>query len=230
LEGGQSGYIRVTTTMSGRKTDMSERVSALFPTRDDAERAAAALMDHGVSREEISLLARGPIRGDVPEPADPGTLTYTSDADVKGGAAAGAGVGGLLGLLATAAALTVPGFGPVLAAGTFAAALATGTAMGGVAGAIAGGVYGALRDLGMGESDAQRFERGVQAGATLVSVHTPTMTTAEIQAVFAKYNASDVVVGVLPDPDPRRTSIVDEDDIVVAAERGTNISDTPGPI
>jgi hypothetical protein len=199
---------------------MAERVSALFPTRDDAERAAAALMDHGVDRQEISLLARGPIRGDVPEPADPGAFTYTSDADVKAGATAGAGVGGLLGLLATAAALTVPGFGPVLAAGAMAAALATGTAMGGVAGAIAGGVYGALRDLGMGESDAQRFERGVQAGSTLVSVHTMAMATAEIQAEFAKYNASDIVVGVLPDPDPRSTAIVDDDDVSVVTARG----------
>jgi hypothetical protein len=62
---------------------MSERVTALFPTRDDAERAAAALMDHGVTREEISLLARGPIRGEVPDPADPKALTYTSDADPR---------------------------------------------------------------------------------------------------------------------------------------------------
>lgn len=110
---------------------MSQRVTALFPTRDDAERAASALMDHGVTREEISLLARGPIRGVVPDPADPKALTYTSDADVAAGAAAGAGVGGVLGLLATAAMLVVPGLGPVVAAGTLAAALATGTAIGG---------------------------------------------------------------------------------------------------
>jgi hypothetical protein len=198
---------------------MAERVTALFPTRDDAERAAAALLDHGVDREEMSILARGPIRGEVPEPADPQAVTYTSDADVKAGAAAGAGVGSVLGLLATAVALTVPGLGPVFAAGTLAAALATGTAMGGVAGAIAGGVYGALRDLGMGESDAQRFERGVQAGATLVSVHTMAMRTADIREEFAKYNASDVVVGVLPDPDPTTTQLVDEDDVSVVARR-----------
>jgi hypothetical protein len=194
---------------------MAERLTALFPTRDDAQRAAAALMDHGVDREEISILARGPIRGEVPEPADPKALTYTSDADVRAGAAAGAGVGGVLGLLATAAALTVPGVGPIFAAGTIAAALATGTAMGGVAGAIAGGVYGALRDLGMGESDAQRFERGVHAGSTLVSVHTMAMTTAEVEAEFAKYNATDIVTGVLPDPNPRSTRIVDEEDVDV---------------
>jgi hypothetical protein len=139
---------------------------------------------------------------------------------VKAGAAAGAGVGSVLGLLATAAALTVPGVGPVFAAGTIAAALATGTAMGGVAGAIAGGVYGALRDLGMGESDAQHFERGVQAGATLVSAHTTAMTTADIRAEFEKYNATDIVIGVLPDPDPKKVEIVDEDDVDVVA-RGT---------
>jgi hypothetical protein len=204
---------------------MSERVTALFPTRDDAERAAAALMDHGVTREEISLLARGPIRGEVPEPADPKALTYTSDADVKAGAAAGAGVGGLIGLAATAALLVVPGLGPVFAAGTFAAALATGTAMGGVAGAIAGGVYGALLDLGMDESDAQRFERGVKAGLTLVSVHTMALSSAEIQAEFAKYNASDIVVGLLPDPDPRSAQLVETDDVAVVAERETDLGE-----
>ena len=125
----------------------------------------------------------------------------------------------MLGLLATAAAIMVPGVGPVFAAGTVVAALATGTAMGGVAGAIAGGVYGALRDLGMGESDAQRFERGIHAGSTLVSAHTMAMTTAEIQAEFAKYNASDIVVGVLPDPDPMKTEIVDEDDVELVDRR-----------
>lgn len=203
---------------------MSQRVSALFPTRDDAERAAAALIDHGVSREEISLLARGPIRGEVPEPASPAEITYTSDADVKAGAAAGAGIGGVIGLLATATALAMPGLGPVYAAGTIAAALATGSAMGGVAGALVGGVYGALRDLGMGESDAQRFERGIQAGATLVSVRTLAMSTADIQAEFVKYNASDIVVGVLPDPDPASTQIVDEDDVLVIAERRKDIT------
>jgi hypothetical protein len=205
---------------------MSERVTALFPTHEDAARAAAALMDHGVDRDEISILARGPIREPVPDPADPDAITYTSEADVKAGAAAGAGVGGVLGLLATAAVLAVPGIGAVYAAGTLAAALATGTAMGGVAGAIAGGVYGALRDLGMGESDAQRFERGVHAGATLVSVHTMALTAAGIEAEFEKYNATDIVRGVLPDPDPTTTKIVDEDDVDVVAERRTTITDT----
>jgi hypothetical protein len=206
---------------------MSERVTALFPARDDAERAAAALMDHGVRRDEISILARGPVRGEVPDPAASDALTYTSDAEVKAGAAAGAGVGGALGLLATAAVLTIPGVGPVLAGGALAAALATGAAMVGAAGALVGGVYGALRDLGMGESDAQRFERGVHAGATLVSVRTPAMTTAEIQAEFAKYNASDIVTGVLPDPDPSTTRLVDDDDVAVVSSRRTDIVETP---
>lgn len=198
---------------------MSERVTALFPTRDDAERAAAALMDHGVSREEISLLARGPIRGPVPDPADPKAFTYTSDADVAAGAATGAGVGGVVGLLATAAALVVPGVGPVVAAGTLAAALATGTAIGGLAGGLAGGVYGALRDLGMGESEAQRFERGVEAGLTLVSAHTPALTTAEIQAEFTKYNASDILIGLLPTADPRSTALVDPEEEAAVVEQ-----------
>jgi hypothetical protein len=37
---------------------MSERVSALFAVPEDAERAAAALLDHGGDREEISTAPR----------------------------------------------------------------------------------------------------------------------------------------------------------------------------
>jgi hypothetical protein len=204
---------------------MSQRVTALFPTRDDTERAAAALKDHGVTREEISLLARGPIRDEMLDPADPKALTYTSDADVAAGAAAGAGVGGALGLLATSAMLLIPGLGPVVGAGALFAALATGTATGGVAGGLAGGVYGALRVIGMGESDAQRFERGIHAGLTLVSVHTQALSTVEIQAEFTKYNASDILIGVLPDSDPEVTLLVDDADAAVLARTQTDLSE-----
>jgi hypothetical protein len=152
-------------------------------------------------------------------------LTYTSDADVAAGAAAGVGVGGALGLLATSAMRVVPGLGPVVGTGALLAALATGTAIGGVAGGLAGGVYGALRELGMGESDAQRFERGVQAGLTLVSVHTAALSTAEIQAELTKYNASDILVGVLPDPDPRSMVLADEEDTAVVGRESTDLAE-----
>lgn len=78
----------------------------------------------------------------------------------------------------------------------------------------------------MGESDAQRFERGVEAGLTLVSVHTDALTTGEIQAEFTKYNASDIAIGLLPDPDPRSTVLVDNDEAAVIDRHSSHLVDS----
>src|SRR5207249_8369893 len=72
---------------------------------------------------------------------------YTESAE---GAAVGAGLGGLVGMLAGMAGLTVPGIGPLLAAGPLAAAL-SGLITGGVTGAIAG----ALSAVGLPEEYIQ---------------------------------------------------------------------------
>jgi hypothetical protein len=191
---------------------MSQRVSALFASRDDAERAAAALMDHGVDREEIAMVARGPAKpgtreaGGGEDPADPGSVTVTSPGDMAAGAAMGAGVGAIVGLLGTMA-LVLPGIGPLVAAGPLAAALAAGTGLSAAAGAVVGGVYGALVDLGIEETAARRYEAGVVGGLTLLSVRTNALTTGEIEELFAKYNATDITVGLLPDPDPSTPGI-----------------------
>jgi hypothetical protein len=188
---------------------MSQRVSALFVSRDDAERAAAALLDHGVDREEIAMVARGPVKEVGEDPSDPGAVTVTSPGDVAAGAAMGAGVGALVGLVGTMA-LILPGIGPLIAAGPLAAALAAGTGLTAAAGAVVGGVYGALVDLGIEETVAQRYEAGVVGGHTLLSVRTAALTTAEIKEIFEKYNATDITVGLLPDPDPATPGILDE--------------------
>jgi hypothetical protein len=53
------------------------------------------------------------------------------------------------------------------------------------------------------------------------------MTAAAIEAEFEKYNATDIVRGLLPDPDPTTTKIVDDEDVDVVAARQTTITDTP---
>lgn len=186
---------------------MSQRVSALFLAHDEAERAAAALMDNGVDREEIALVARGPIKVEGEEPSASGAVTVTSPGDVAAGALAGAGVGAAVGLLGTLA-LVLPGLGPLIAAGPIAAALAAGTGATAAAGAVAGGVYGALRDMGVEDDSARHLETGVLGGRTLLSVRTDALTTGEIEAIFQKYAATDIVAGVLPDPDPNNPNIV----------------------
>jgi hypothetical protein len=186
---------------------MSQRVSALFLAHEDARRAAAALIDHGVDREEIAMVARGPVKEVGEEPDAPDAVTVTSPGDAAAGAVAGAGIGAAVGLLGTMA-LVLPGVGPLIAAGPIAAALLAGTGATAAAGAVAGGVYGALRDLGMEDAAARRFESGILGGRTLLSVRTDVLATEEIADLFRKYGAAAVAVGVLPDPDPTNPDIV----------------------
>ena len=76
--------------------------------------------------------------------------------DVVADAGIGAAIGGVGGLLLSAAgALTIPVIGPILAAGPIAAAL-TGAGIG----AAAGGLIGALTESGVPEEDAEILCRG----------------------------------------------------------------------
>jgi hypothetical protein len=74
----------------------------------------------------------------------------------------GAGIGGVV---AAAAALLVPGFGPVIAGGVLA------TVLGGAAvGAAAGGILGALTGMGIPEEEARYYETAFNEGRILVTV------------------------------------------------------------
>ena len=93
---------------------------------------------------------------------------YADEEDTtEAGAGAGVGtvVGGAAGMLAGLGLLTIPGLGPVVAAGW----LAT-TALGAVAGGVTGGVVGALIDADVPEDHAHVYSEAVRRGATLVSV------------------------------------------------------------
>jgi hypothetical protein len=182
---------------------MAVTVTGVFAGRDDAERAAAALMDHGVDHEEISLVTRG----EDPAPRDDGkpstapqqAITTTTAEDAEAGAAAGAGVGAAVGLLAGAASLFVPGFGLVMAAGPLAWALggAVGTA---AAGAAAGGVLGGLRDMGADEQAVTHYENAIRQGSTFLSARSDELSAADMRQLLLKYNATSLrdYAGAIP--------------------------------
>jgi hypothetical protein len=65
-----------------------------------------------------------------------------------------------------AAALLLPGIGPVIAGGILGAALA-----GAVAGAATGGIAGALLHWGFSQEEVDYYHSQFQAGRTLVTVH-----------------------------------------------------------
>jgi len=117
---------------------------------------------------------------------DPADRDKASDvvADAGIGAAIG-GVGGLL--LSAAGALTIPVIGPILAAGPIAAAL-TGAGIG----AAAGGLIGALTESGIPEEDARYYAEGVRRGDVLVTVKAERGRADVVSDILDRHNAVDV--------------------------------------
>jgi hypothetical protein len=130
----------------------------VFQDRAQAERAVDELHRAGFRNDEIGFVTRDGKH----------VVTDATDTEVRAesGAAAGAVTGGILGaLLGGVAALSVPGVGPVVAAGLLAGVLG-GTA----AGAWGGGLLGALIGLALPEEEARYYQGEVEAGRALVIV------------------------------------------------------------
>ena len=117
-------------------------------------------------------------------------LTTTTPADAAKGAAGGSLVGLGVGILAGAAALTIPGVGLILAAGPLWAAL--GAALGTTAaGAVAGGVTGYLRDMGVSGGVADLHHEALTSGSILVTIHLNDRDeTSTVAALLAKYGGA----------------------------------------
>ena len=84
---------------------------------------------------------------------------------MEAGVVTGGVLGSGFGLIAGIVGFAIPGFGPILAVGPIATALA-----GGVAGVGIGGLAGALVGLGISDEDAAQYESDVREGKILVLV------------------------------------------------------------
>lgn len=131
-------------------------VVGVFEHRADAERAVDELHRAGFREDQVGIALRGDDRSTVAGGEHP-RETRTGE-----GATTGAVIGGLLG---AAAALLIPGFGPVIAGGTLAAVLG-----GAAVGAAAGGLLGALVGMGIPEEEARYYEGEFKSGRTIVTV------------------------------------------------------------
>jgi len=198
---------------------MSETIYASFADAAMAERAAGALLDHGVDEDDISLVSHEsayrdrrdfaahtatleeragyavPDRGldDDDELDAKSGITTTTPGDAAAGAVKGAAVGLGAGALAAVASLIIPGIGPVLGGGALATAIA-GAAGATAAGAVAGGVYGFLKDQGVPEDHAMRYEETYRAGGAILAIRLPSNDVGrpEAESILAKYGASNV--------------------------------------
>ncbi|HEU5315760.1 MAG TPA: hypothetical protein VFX49_06585, partial [Chloroflexota bacterium] len=141
-----------------------EHVVGVFESRREAERVVEELRNAGFAQDDIGYAIRTP--GSAVAGGHDGADLEAAVPEAAGGAATGALTGGLLGgLIGAAAALVVPGVGPVLAGGILASALG-----GAAIGAAAGGVLGGLVGLGVPEEEVAFYEGELHAGRAVVTV------------------------------------------------------------
>ncbi|MFW6256704.1 MAG: hypothetical protein ACOC2O_01035 [Bacillota bacterium] len=170
-------------------------VIGVFDDQSSAEKAVEEIQQVGVSKDNISVIAR---QDTVQDGGDQGSAQgmqsgARQDQGLQGqkdqgqnitdGAATGGTLGGLAGLLAGAGALTIPGVGPIIAAGPIAA---------GLTGAAAGGLGGSLVDLGIDQERGQYYEQEVQKGGILATVEVKGDDIQDVTSTFRKNGARDV--------------------------------------
>src|SRR5580658_5007915 len=109
---------------------MTKLLYVAFSDRGQAEKAAGALLDHGVRKEDVSVVidhaindAVNPDAVSLERAAKVGLSTTTAE-DAEAGASKGAGIGLGVGVLAGLAVLFIPGIGLVYGAGALATAIA----------------------------------------------------------------------------------------------------------
>lgn len=142
-------------------------VSAVFDNMSEAERAIRELRSAGVRDSDISVI--GKHEGRMMESSGSGERTDDGDEPQSflAKAAAGSGIGALLGV----AALAIPGVGPLAAAGAIAESAIGGAALTGTAiGAAAGGLSDILTKHGVDEEDSRYYQDRINQGGIFVSV------------------------------------------------------------
>lgn len=163
----------------------TDRVTAVFDSRAEAERAITALRQAGVIDTQLSVVTR-----------DEGSTAVSGSGSVAGDTAASTGtgalVGGSVGALFGLAAAAIPGVGPFISAGWLASTLGV-TGGAAAAGAVVGGTSGALAGLftnaGYDENEATYYGGAVDRGAVVVAVDTRSSAIAadQVRALLNGY-------------------------------------------
>jgi hypothetical protein len=176
---------------------MARNVVALYDDFQIANNVVRELTDAGFPRDNISIVAnnsRGELGTTTTTGREAGNVADETGAGAGVGAGIGAAVGGVGGLLVGLGALTIPGIGPVIAAGPLAVALSTltGAGVGAVAGGVTGGLLGALIGLGIPEEEAEFYAEGVRRGGVLVTVQADDHNTNQIIDILNRHDPIDI--------------------------------------
>lgn len=139
---------------------MSNLITATFKTRQAAEHSLRELEAIGITDEQTALIVTDETRGKSFQIKE-GTKM---DEGAAGGATAGGIIGALMGTMATATAVAIPGLNIVVAG----AAISSLAGLG--AGAAAGGLIGALAGAGIPEHEAKIYEEELKEGSILLAI------------------------------------------------------------
>jgi uncharacterized membrane protein len=167
--------------MSQPETTVSSSIVAVYPDHAEAEHAVRRLHEEGFAMSDLSIIGRGFQMSEEPV----GFVDASEYA--KAGAGTGACFGGLFGLMVGAAAVLVPGVGPVVVAGPLAAALMAGLE-GAIAGTALGGLAGALVGWGIPKERALKYETQLKGGKFLVVARSVPEAVARARSLLAPHS------------------------------------------
>lgn len=169
-------------------------VVALFDEFEDAMGALSDLVQAGIARDRITLLANSAsahhpsvlsnpayAREDMEKPESDAT------SGLGLGVVIGAGIGGFLGYLLGSGTIALPFLTGLINGQTW-IAVAAGTVLGG----IVGGLVGWLMDRGVSDEDEKLYAEGIKHGGTLVTVHLPEDLVDRAKVIFKSRGAVDI--------------------------------------
>jgi len=169
---------------------MVKTIVASFDDYRTAQRVARELMNDGFMARDIGIVASG-LAG-AEHAAGDGITKSAVDHAAATGAVTGGVVGGAAGLAASLMALSIPGIGPVIAAGPLVTALTAASA-----GAVAGGLIGTLTDAGIPEEHASYFAECLRRGGALVTVKADETRSNRVSEIMRANGAIDLETRVL---------------------------------
>lgn len=157
---------------------MAQTIVGIFDHREQANGAVLDLLNSGVPRGDISVVASDkPLERVVGQSIAPGAFESADGAP-----------DGVLGMLFGLSTLTLPGVGPVLMAGPLAAALSA--ALAGIGMGVApGGMIGAMTGAGFTEEHARMYTDIIQHGGAVVAVATEAILGSAVYEILQQHGA-----------------------------------------
>src|SRR5262245_1813932 len=151
--------------LSMKDHDKAPMITSSFRDQESAEEAYSDLRAHGYSDRDIHVM----MSDDTRKSLGGKDLKIEHGNKAMEGAGVGGAVGGamgatILGVMAAASTVAIPGIGLVVA-GPLAGALT-----GGAAGAAAGGLLGTLVGMGIPEDRAKVYEQDLKHGSIVIGV------------------------------------------------------------